>query len=136
MRGAVIMRHLTRITCAFAVAVLVLAPGSARADESDQSMIFTFSGPVAVPGVVLPAGTYQFKLAIPDSDRQLLEILSEDGSRVYATLATIPSDRQTPTDKAVVTFKEGAAGSPEAIRTVFYPGETTGMELVYPDASK
>src|SRR6202047_2338478 len=112
VKGAHIMRHIKKLTVVFAMVLLVLAARSARADEYDESMIFTFSDPVEVPGVVLPAGTYQFKLALPDSDRQRLEILSEDGSRVYATLATIPSDRRTPTDKAVVTFKEGAAGSP------------------------
>jgi hypothetical protein len=130
------MRHVKKITCAFAIALAVLAAQSARADESNQLMIFTFSNPVQVPGVVLPAGTYQFKLAIPDTDRHTLEILSEDGTHSYATLATIPDERATPTDEAVVTFKEGAAGSPEAIRTIFYPGELTGMEFVYPANAK
>ena len=55
-----------------------------------------------------------------------------DGSHVYATLLTIPDKRSTPTDEPVVTFVERAAGSPEAIRSIFYPGETTGMEFVYP----
>jgi hypothetical protein len=65
-----------------------------------------------------------------------VEILSEDGLQAYGTLATIPDERATPTDEAVVTFKERVAGSPEAIRTIFYPGETTGMEFVYPADTK
>ena len=54
---------------------------SARADEFDRLMVITFSGPVEVPGEVLPAGTYQFKLADPNGDRSLLKIRSGDGSQ-------------------------------------------------------
>ena len=35
----------------------------ANADEWDQKTTFTFSGPVEIPGQVLQAGTYVFKLA-------------------------------------------------------------------------
>jgi hypothetical protein len=99
-------------------------------------MVITFSGPVEVPGEVLAAGTYQFKLADPTGNRNVVEILSADGSKVYATLLTIPDERSTPTDEAVVTFEKRAAGSPEAIRAVFYPGETTGMGFLYPTDRK
>ena len=44
------------------VAALVLASGVtagiARADETDQAIRVTFSGPVQIPHQVLPAGTY------------------------------------------------------------------------------
>jgi hypothetical protein len=94
-------------------------------------MIFTFSGPVEVPGVVLPAGTYQFKLADPDTDRNVVQILSNDGSQVYATLLTMPNESVTATDDPIVRLEERPAGSPEAIRAICYPG-ATGMEFVYP----
>jgi len=125
------MRYVKRITFVLAVALFVVTSRSARADEFDRLMVITFSGPVEVPGAVLPAGTYQFKLADPNGDRNVVEIRSDDGSKVYATLLTIPDERSTPTDDPVVTFEERAAGSPEAIRALFYPGETTGMEFVY-----
>jgi hypothetical protein len=130
------MSYLKKIAFVFAVALLVLGSRSARADEFDQLMIITFGSSVEVPGAVLPAGTYQFKLADPNGDRNVLEISSEDGSKVYATLLTIPDQRQTPTDDPVVTFDERAAGSPEAIRAVFYPGSTSGRQLVYPTDRK
>ena len=130
------MRNVKRLTFVLAVALFVLASRSARADEFDRLMVITFSGPVEVPGEVLPAGTYQFKLADPNGDRNVLEIRSGDGSHVYGTLLTIPDQRSTPTDEPAVTFDERAAGSPEAIRAVFYPGETTGMAFVYPTDRK
>jgi hypothetical protein len=126
------MRYVKNITFVLAVVLVVLGSRAARADEFDRLMIFTFSGPVAVPGKVLPAGTYQFKLADPLGDTSVVQILSSDGSQEFATLQTIPDERATPTDKPVVTFEKRAAGSPRAIRAIFYPGDTTGMEFVYP----
>jgi hypothetical protein len=127
------MSHVSvkKLTFVFAVALLILASRSARADEFDQLMTFTFSGPVEIPGVVLQAGTYQFKLATPNADRKTVEVLSSDGSHVYATLLTDPAERLTATDEPAVTFEKRAAASPQAIRAIFYPGETTGMQFVY-----
>jgi hypothetical protein len=133
MKGAFIMCHVKKLIVVFAVALLVLAPRTARADAYAQLMIFTFSRPVAIPGVVLPAGTYQFKLADPSTSRNVVQILSNDGSQVYATLQTLPARRLTATNDPVVTFDERATGSPDAIRTIFYPGETIGMKLMYPE---
>ncbi len=49
------------------IASLVLASaltaGRTRAGDWDQSIKVNFSGPVQVPGHVLPAGTYWFELA-------------------------------------------------------------------------
>jgi hypothetical protein len=132
VEGAFTMRYVKRVAFVVAVALFVLVSRTARADAADRLMILTFSGPVEVPGVILPAGTYQFKLADPSGDRNIVEIRSDDGSKVYATLLTIPDDRLTPTNEAVVTFEERAPGSPQVVRTVFYPGETTGMEFFYP----
>jgi hypothetical protein len=126
------MRHVKKVAVLFAFVLFVLAPRFARADDRDLLMIFTFSGPVAIPNAVLPAGTYQFKLADPDSDRNVVEVRSEDGSKGFGTLITVPVERSIPTGHAVVTFREPVSGSPEAIRAIFYPGSTTGMEFVYP----
>src|SRR5713226_1417291 len=106
------MTQVKRIASVLAVALLVLASRSARADEFDHLMVITFSGPVAVPGEVLPAGTDQF--SNPDGDRGVLQIRSADGTQPYATLLTIPSERSQATDKPVVEFEERTSGSPEA----------------------
>jgi hypothetical protein len=41
----------------------VLLPRTAAADERDKRTIVTFSQAVEIPGKVLPAGTYVFRLA-------------------------------------------------------------------------
>ena len=118
---------------AVAIGVLTaLHPSTARADTWDQLTYFTFSAPVEIPGAALPAGTYMFKLADADGSRNVIRVLSKDGSQVYSTFFAIPDERLTPTDKPVVTFEETPAGTPEAIKAWFYPGDTIGHEFVYP----
>jgi hypothetical protein len=104
----------------------------AKADEWDKQTIVTFNEPVEVPGSVLPAGTYVFKLADSQSDRSVVQIFTEDQKQLLGTIMAIPAYRVEPSDKTVVTFEERPAGSPEALHKWFYPGDTSGLEFVYP----
>lgn len=124
------MRVWKTVCCAAALVVL-LAPG-ARADQWNKKTFLTFSGPVQVPGATLPAGTYTFKLADLAGNRHVVQIFDKDEKHIYATLLAIPDQRLEPSDKPVVLFAERAAGSPQAVKAWFYPGETIGNEFVYP----
>src|SRR3954469_5132983 len=124
------MRGLRALCCAAAL-VGLLAPG-ARADEYTKQTFLTFSGPVALPTVTLPAGTYQFRLADPDSGRRTLQVWDQQGTKLYATLLTIPNEQLEASDDPVVMFSERPAGAPQAIKAWFYPGERIGQEFVYP----
>ncbi|HYZ73279.1 MAG TPA: hypothetical protein VE641_09395 [Chthoniobacterales bacterium] len=108
-----------------------LTPG-AKADESDQKTIFTFSGPVEIPGQVLPAGTYVFKLADSESDRDIVQVFNQNETHLYGTFLTVADERLRPAGKPITTFEETASGSPEALRAWFYPGDDYGHEFVYP----
>ena len=112
---------------------LVMAPG-ARADDTNKKTVLTFSQPVEIPGHILPAGTYTFKLVDTIRDRQIVQISRGDESEIIATVMTIPNYRIRSTDETVIRFREMPAGSPEAIRAWFYPGDTTGRQFVYPKA--
>ncbi len=110
----------------------------AMADDYNRKTVFTFSGPVEIPGVhlkgwgVLPAGTYVFKILDSQSDRHIVQIFSADEKTVYATILAIPNYRLKATGKTVITFRERPAGEPEALRAWFYPGRNYGEEFVYP----
>jgi hypothetical protein len=104
----------------------------AVADESDQKTIFTFSGPVEIPGQVLPAGTYVFKLADSESDRDIVQVFSNDEKHLYGTFLTVPDQRLRPAGKTIITFDERHANEPEAVKAWFYPGDESGHEFVYP----
>jgi Protein of unknown function (DUF2911) len=106
---------------------------AAHADESDQTTTVTFNQPVQIPGQLLPAGTYVFQLANSDSSRNVVQILNSDQTHVYATLETMPTDRQEPTGHTVITLAEQGAGKPDVLLKWFYPGNLTGNEFLYPD---
>jgi LPXTG-motif cell wall-anchored protein len=112
--------------------VTLLTPAAASGVTYDKLANLTFSAPVQVPGVTLSAGTYRFHLTNPESSRNVLQVLSNDGSIVYAMFHTIPDNRTLLTEEAVVTFRETPAGIPPALRSLFYGSEHRGYEFVYP----
>jgi hypothetical protein len=105
---------------------------SATADEWDQKTTFTFSAPVELPGQVLPAGTYVFKVADSQSDRDVVQVFSKDEKQLLGTFLSIPDQRLRPAGKPIITFEQNEAGSPEAVKAWFYPGEDYGHGFVYP----
>src|SRR5262249_60868156 len=122
---------LNKILLFLICAVGVLAT-NAFAQTIDKKVYFTFSGPVEIPGTTLPAGKYLFHLADPDTGRQVLQVQSADGKKVYGMFFSMPAQRPTPPDEAEVRFMETASGSPAVISTLWYAGERTGRELIYP----
>ena len=113
-----------------AAGAALFAP-AARADEWDKLTVMTFNEPVEIPGKVLPAGTYVFKLFDSQSDRSIVQIFTEDQKHLVATIMAIPDYREEPASKTVVTFDERPSGSPEALHSWFYPGDNYGVEFVY-----
>src|ERR1700675_3613311 len=96
-------------TAAIALAMTVLgfaSAGSARADDYNKETILTFSQPFEIPGMALPAGIYMFKLADSLADRHLVQIFNEDGTKLLATVMTIPDYRLTSTNQTVIKFNE------------------------------
>jgi len=129
------MKIVRGIQAIFAVSVLVgtLAVG-ARADTYNKTTIFTFNQQVEIPGQILPAGTYQFKLLDSVVNRNVVQVFNGDGSQLIATVLTINDSRVKPSGKAVIMFGERPANAPPAVKSWFYPGEKGGQEFVYPKA--
>ena len=122
----------TKVMLVLGLAILGAVLPRAVADEWDQKTVFTFSGPVAIPGQVLPAGTYIFKLADSPSDRNIVQVFSKDERHLFGTFLAIPDYRLQPAGRTIITFEERPAGSPEAVKAWFYPGENYGHDFVYP----
>jgi len=120
-----------KIACGAAMLSLLLAP-AARADEFTKLTLLTFSGPVDLPGISLPAGTYRFSLADPETGRRVVKVASKDGTKTYGMFLSMSNQRVTPTKQPVILFKEAAAGAPPAVKVWFYPGESYGYEFAYP----
>jgi hypothetical protein len=118
-----------------ALAALVLCASfvpAAKADEYNRKTVITISNPVEVPGVVLPAGTYVMRLFNSSSDRHIVQFMNEDQTRQLALTFAVSAERIRPSGKTVLTMYEGSQGTPPAVRTWFYPGDTVGQEFLYP----
>jgi hypothetical protein len=106
---------------------------AAQGQTRNQDTYFTFSQPVELPNVTLPAGTYLFRLVDNASNRHIVRVTSEDRSKLYTTLMAIPSySTSRPPDEPEVRFMETPAGGPNAIKIWFYPGNSVGHEFIYP----
>ena len=119
------------LACAVAVFVCLMA-AAVSAQPLDKRTLFTFSAPVTLPGVTLPAGQYLFRLADPNSSSKVVQVLNADGTKPYGLFFTIPAERLEPASSPEVRFMETASGTPAAIRTWWYPGERSGYEFIFP----
>lgn len=117
---------------AFVLTAVLFAEVAAHADEWDQATTLTFRQPVQIPGQLLPAGTYQFKLA-DVNDVNLVRISNADGTRVYAALETITAVRREATDNTALVMAEPGSGKPDLLLKWFYTGSTSGHQFVYSD---
>lgn len=103
------------------------------ADTWNKKTVVTFSESVELPGqVVVPAGKYVFKLADSQANRHIVQVMSEAEDKVHATILAIPTERQEPADKTVLTFYETPKDQPMFIHKWYYPGNTIGQEFAYP----
>ena len=124
-----------RLTSASVLVVLVCALASgANAFTSDKRTYFTFNQPVALPGMTLPAGTYMFRIANPDTSRNVIEVANKQGTESFALLNTVQATRPDAPKDSEIRFLETAAGAPPAVGTYWYMGERTGYEFMYSKA--
>jgi hypothetical protein len=105
--------------------------GTADAFTYDKRTYFTFNQSVALPGVTLPAGTYMFRLADPDTTRRVIQVSDKQGTQSYALLLTMPADRADASKDSEIRFLETPASAPRAVSAWWYVGDRTGYEFIY-----
>jgi hypothetical protein len=106
----------------------------AQAQPADKRTYFTFSAPIALPGTTLPAGRYEFRIVDTTTSRKVIQVLSDDGKKPFAMANTIPDQRRDPVKDATVSFYETPRGTPAAVKSWWYPGESIGYQFIYPRA--
>jgi hypothetical protein len=123
-------RGATSILFALALALAMIVP-VARADDRDQATQLTFDQPVQIPGnVVLPPGTYWFKVSDNTLDRNVVRVFDSNWSIIATTIA-VPTLRPEATNHTMLKLAEGAANEPYVLVKWFYPGMETGHEFLY-----
>jgi len=119
---------------AFAALIGAVGLSGIHADEWTKTTKVTFTDAVQVPGTVLPPGTYTFRLMDSSSNRHIVQVFNEDGTRLITTILAIPNYQLQVSGKTILAFDERPSGEPEALKAWFYPGDNFGQEFVYPKA--
>ena len=115
----------------FATVALALVAAAAHAWGFNHENKLKFSRPVALPGIVLPAGTYSFDVASPTA-LDVVVVRNASRDRVYYMGFTRTVSRpnhmspQTP-----VAFGEASANEAPPIAAWYEIGEATGHEFIY-----
>jgi len=132
------MKRFTSLTAAVFTAAFLAAATSASAQDSnvDQRTYLTFSGPVQMPGVTLPAGKYVFKLA-PTALRNVMQVFDGEEKNIIGQWFFVPVERTTEEQskadgKPVVMFREMPEGVTPAVHYFYYPTDLRGKEFIYP----
>jgi hypothetical protein len=129
------MRKLTVVPLLLAAFLFVvsLSPKPAGADEWNKKTIVTFDQAVEIPGQVLPAGTYVFKLFPSNSDRNIVQVWTEGESQLVATLITIGHSYRNDTGKPyfVLDMTGTDEGYPPAVVSWFFAGGDEGRDFLY-----
>jgi hypothetical protein len=121
------------VAATFCAAALVIGfSPQCAADEANKKTVVTTNVPLELPGKVLPAGTYVFKVLDSAADRNIVQVFDKDEKQLYATAIGIPDYHLTPSDKPLILLDERPSDSPPAIRAWFYPGDNYGVQFVYP----
>jgi hypothetical protein len=128
------MKRLRILPLVLAAAFLTLSlSGGANADDWDKKTVVTFDQDVEIPGQVLPAGTYVFKLLRSNSDRSVAQVWSAGESQLLATLITVGDSYPNPSGDPyfVLDMSETAEGFPPAITGWFFAGSNEGRDFIY-----
>jgi hypothetical protein len=128
-------QYLSRVLALALTTVSLLGVGltfKATASFVDKKTIVTFSAPVEIPGKALPAGTYVFKVLDNTGVRDIVQVFDKDERQLLTTLLAIPDYRETPPDKPIINFEERRSDAPPAVKALYFPGDTYGLEFVYP----
>jgi hypothetical protein len=111
----------------------VILPRVAAADDWDKKTIVTFNQDVAIPGQVLPAGTYVFKLLRSGSDRFVVQIWTAHEEQLLASLITAGDSYPNPSGDAyfVLDMSGTDEGYPPAVASWFFAGDNEGRDFIY-----
>jgi hypothetical protein len=119
------------LLCAVVI-TLMGSVGEAIAPFSTRTTYLTFSAPVRLPGVTLPAGTYIFERPEAQTSLRVVRVLARDRTRIYLTAVTQLVERpgKLPAHQ-FVTLGEAANGMPAPVTAWFPLGDRLGNQFIY-----
>ncbi len=110
-----------------ALTILTALPALA---QQESVMDVHLDKPTAIPGHVLPAGHYVFRLVDQSSYPGFVQITSRNGSHDYGFIQVFPSRRQNDGNTRMLLSQPDQAGLAR-VKAWYFPGEKYGYEFIY-----
>ena len=123
MRGAMLISTVALALC--------IGTATANADEYNRRTILTIDQSMMVPGATLAPGTYTFTLTNPETSRDVVTIMGDDGT-VVASAHVKRMTRNSDKRDLALEVALGESGAMPAMKGWFYPGDRDGYQFVYP----
>src|SRR5258705_2189357 len=114
---------------AAALALLVAESGQARGIPHENKL--TFSRPVALPGVVLPAGSYSFDVASSTALDVVVVRNPQTGKVFYMGFTTTVTRPLNMSKDTPIVFGEANANEARPITTWYEIGQPIGHQFLY-----
>ena len=114
-----------------AVALMLVAVGAHAASSIGHENRVKFTRPVALPGVVLPAGTYSFDVA-SETALDLVVVRSADHRKLFYMGFTNSISRPRNMSSAMpIAFGEASANEAPPIAAWYEINDTAGHQFIY-----
>lgn len=118
------------------MSALVLLIASAAFAQTPEASILPVTEPLEVGGTILQPGTYLIRVLPSNTDRNKVQITSQDRSTVYATVLTVPHQLEPNEEvpNTMFVYYPAGEGAPRALRTWFaaFPEASQGgHDIVY-----
>lgn len=118
----------------FAMLLGLVSTPVANAQSDIENSTFTVAEPLEVGGFTLPPGTYVIRVVLLESNRNMVQVTSEDQTKVFATVLATPhpirSEEMSQSSRYI--YFTTAPGQPKALRTWIARNTTNGQDIVYP----
>lgn len=129
------MRSLSKFAIAGACALLLTVPAIAQIPEAS---VFPVDEPTWVGDTLLQPGTYTIRLVPSDQNRNIVQVVSQDGQTVHATTLSVPHQLD-PTEEmpnTMFVFYPAGNGGQRALRTWYAadPVSNGGHDIVYEES--
>lgn len=130
------MKSMMKLIVASAFALMVVVPSAVA--QIPEVSVLPVSEPLQIGDTVLQPGTYTIKLVPGFSNRNIVQVTSQDGSTVHATVLSVPHQlgpgEELP--NTMFVFYPAEAGQPRALRTWFAADAVSngGHDIVYEES--
>jgi len=119
-----------------AVVAFAILVSTAAFAQTPEVSVLPVTEPLDVGGTILQPGTYHIRVVPSNTDRNKIQVMSTDGTKVFATALTVPHPLEPGEEVPNTTFiyYPAGEGQPRALRTWFArdpEASQGGHDIVY-----